>query len=116
MGKLIELHDSQIDEVKVLSEGIAIAFKTLVVLDITDDLGFEFENTMYITGSFYLKKARYKSLPKQGDIYDGYLLTKELRYDLIPIDFVSSEPCTLCISQDSGEYLIFCEEIRVEAG
>ncbi|MFV3409682.1 hypothetical protein ACNH6C_13805 [Bdellovibrio bacteriovorus] len=114
MRKRIELHDSQIETIQVHQEDIEIVFKTLVVLDVTDNFGFEFDKTTYVAGSFYLKKSRYKTLPSPGDIFDGYLLVKDLRYDLIPTDFYTSEPCALCISQVSGESLIFCEEILVE--
>jgi len=113
MKQRIELHDSQIENVIVKSDTIEIIFQTLVVLNVTDEFGFEFDKTTYSPGTLAIKEARYKSLPSKGDIFDGHLLIGEYRYDLIPVDLKVNKPCALFISQESGDHLIFGKEISV---
>jgi hypothetical protein len=112
MKKRIELHDSQIKKVVSQKESLEIEFKRLVIINVTDKFGFEFDKTEYLTGSVSLLRCKYKSLPTEGDIYDGYLNIEECRFDLIPTDFKSDKPCALVISQESGSHLIFCEGIQ----
>lgn len=73
MKQKIELHDSQIEEVIVQKDCIKIVFNSLVILNVTDKFGFEFDKTTFSEGVFTIKQPQYKKLPTKGDISTGHL-------------------------------------------
>jgi len=114
MKERIELHDSSVKDVVVSGNQITISFDSFVILNITDDFGFEFDNTRFTTGKMVLNEARFESLPTAGRVFGGNLNIGECQYGLLPIDLNVSKPCVLFIEQESGAHQVFGAEIRIQ--
>jgi hypothetical protein len=110
----IELHDSSIESIHVNGDQITINFDSLVILNVTDEFGFEFDNTRFTTGKFSITGARYEGLPPSGEISSGHLRVGECRFGLLPLDLSVAKPCMLYIAQASGEYQIFGVSIKIQ--
>ncbi|MNL53436.1 hypothetical protein D3C87_1766830 [compost metagenome] len=90
-----------------------IKFNQFVILNIIDEFGFEFDKTIFATGSITINDPKYQSLPAKTEVSSGYLGVRECRYDLIPTDFEVDAPCILFLQQFSDEHKIFGSGIRV---
>lgn len=113
MALKIELHDSQIEKIVANNGRVEIFFDSLVVLNVTDEFGFEFDKTSYHEGSIVIANAKYEKLPEPGEVSSGYIQVKDCRYNLIDTSFKSSSSSVLFISQEMNSCKIFGSGISV---
>ncbi len=103
----IELHDSEIESVTKEHYDIVLHFSSFVVLNVTDEFGFEFDKTLYCRGNIKILNAEYDNLPMAGDISSGYVGYKEWTYNLLPTNLSLSGSIVLFIQQGDVAYKIF---------
>jgi hypothetical protein len=110
----IDLHDSVIAEVKTLGEWTEIIFEKLVILNIKDHFGFDFDTMPSKAGKIRLKKAKCESMPTPGSVGGGKLGLGDVSYgNCLPLDLSIKQPCYLFLQQSSGDHMIFAEEIEI---
>jgi hypothetical protein len=109
----IELHDSRIEQVSIDDDKMEIKFESMVVLDVKDDFGFEFENQGSGPGTIFIRNPRFKTQPTAGEVFDGHLSQGDAKYSLLPIDMKLKSPCLVYLSQESGHHIVFGDEISV---
>ena len=114
MNYRFEFHDSSIERIEKIDNNISIHFESMIVLEITDEFGFEFDKTHYVPGKIIIQDAEYEHLPVAGEILSGYIGFKEWFCELVPVNLKLKGSVVLFIEQVSLNSKIFGSAIAVE--
>lgn len=110
----MEFHDADIESVFESNGNLVIQFSSIPILEIIDDFGFKFEETFYKKGKIEIINPQFKTLPTEGDVFDGHIRNGEARYGLVPLSIIYKSPCMLFLQQQSGDHFIYGDEIKIE--
>lgn len=93
---------------------LILLFGVLPIVKIKDHFGFEFDAPYFKRGKIQIVNPVVNSHPTKGEVFDGYVLQGEAKYELIPLNTSYKAPCLLFLQQESGNHFIYGDEIKFD--
>lgn len=121
MNLKIQFHDSVIESVDINNDSLILKFRYFVVFEVYDVFGFKCSKRIpgysgtIIVKSPSLDHSDFKKWPIPCDIYDGYILIEDARYNLVSLQLNIQKSCAFFIESNGEKYLIFGKGLEIDA-